>query len=202
MMRFEVIGRLTKDPVIRYTSNSTAVIDVDVATRRNYKNQNGEYQSDFFRLIAWRKQAETIANLLRKGSMVEFRGRIENNNYEDKDGKMVYTNNFIINEADFLADFGKNQQGGGQQQNNQNQGQGGYGQGGGYNQNQGYNQNKNQPNQNQGQGYNQNQGQQQPPQQQQGGYQNQGGQQPPQQQQGGYQNQGGQQPPQQQQGGD
>src|SRR5699024_9431746 len=145
MMRFEVIGRLTKDPVIRYTSNSTAVIDVDVATRRNYKNQNGEYQSDFFRLIAWRKQAETIANLLRKGSMVEFRGRIENNNYEDKDGKMVYTNNFIINEADFLADFGKNQQGGGQQQQQggyQNQGQGyGQGQGGGYNQNQGYSQN-------------------------------------------------------------
>lgn len=128
-----VVGRLTKDPDLRYTPSGTAVTRVTIACRRNFKNsQTGEYESDFIQVQIWRKDAENTANYMKKGDIFGVNGRIQTGRYEGQDGKMVYTTEVVANSVQFI--HSQNRQNGGQgggnyQQNNQqgnyNQQQGG-----------------------------------------------------------------------------
>lgn len=102
MNHVQLIGRLTKDPELRYTSQGTAVATFTLAVQRNYSDNNGERQTDFIQCISWRKLAETIANHLVKGSLIACEGRIQTRNYENQQGQRVYVTEVVVNEVQFL----------------------------------------------------------------------------------------------------
>ncbi len=84
--RVILIGRLTRDPELRYTGSGLPVATFNLAVDRPFTNQQGEKETDFIRIVAWRKLAETCANNLGKGRLVAVEGRLQIRNYEDKDG--------------------------------------------------------------------------------------------------------------------
>ena len=100
--RVVLIGRLTKDPELRYTPNGIAVTTFTLAVSRSYANQNGERQADFINIQAWRKTAENVANYLSKGSLVGIDGRIQTRNDEGQDGKRVYVTEVVADTVQFL----------------------------------------------------------------------------------------------------
>lgn len=102
MNHVQLIGRLTKDPELRYTSQGVGVATFTLAVQRNYSDNNGERQTDFIQCISWRKLAETIANHLVKGSLIACEGRIQTRNYENQQGQRVYVTEVVVNEVQFL----------------------------------------------------------------------------------------------------
>ena len=99
--RVVLVGRLTRDPELRYTSNSIANLRFTLAVNRKY-NKDGEHQADFISCIAWRAQAENMAKFLKKGSLIAVDGRIETNNFQGQDGQMRYTTDVIAESVQFL----------------------------------------------------------------------------------------------------
>ncbi len=102
MNKVVLIGRLTRDPELRYTGSNTPVATFSLAVNRNFQNQNGEREADFINIVVWRKQAENCKNYLTKGSQVAIDGRIQTRNYDDKDGKKVYVTEVLVNSVSFL----------------------------------------------------------------------------------------------------
>src|SRR5699024_6097468 len=100
--RTVLAGRLVRDPELRYTSNGVAVSNFTLACNRPFKNQDGEQEADFIQCVAWRKQAENIANYMKKGSLVGVDGRIQTRSYEEQDGKMVYVTEVLAESIQFL----------------------------------------------------------------------------------------------------
>lgn len=83
-----LIGRLTRDPELRYTSSGLAVASFSIAVDRRFKDQQtGERKTDFFRCTAWRQKAEFVQQYITKGRLVCVEGSIELNEYTDKDGQ-------------------------------------------------------------------------------------------------------------------
>ena len=89
MNKVFLIGRLTRDPELRYTGNNTAVATFSIAVNRNFSNQNGEREADFINIVVWRKQAENVKNYLTQGSQVAIDGRIQTRSYDDQNGKKI-----------------------------------------------------------------------------------------------------------------
>ena len=87
MNKVFLIGRLTRDPELRYTSSNIPVVTFSLAVNRNFTNQNGEREADFINIVVWRKQAENIKNYISQGSQVAIDGRIQTRNYEDQTDK-------------------------------------------------------------------------------------------------------------------
>ena len=97
-----LIGRLTKDPEVRYTSGSQmAVCTFTVAIDRPPR-ANGEKQTDFPRVTVFGKQAENCERFLAKGRLVGIQGRIQTGSYQNKDGSTVYTTDVIADRVEFL----------------------------------------------------------------------------------------------------
>lgn len=90
-----LVGRLTKDSDLRYTSDGTATATFSLAVNRPFKNAQGEYEADFIQCVIWRKSAENFANFTRKGSLVGITGRIQTRNYENKEGQRVYVTEVV-----------------------------------------------------------------------------------------------------------
>jgi single-strand DNA-binding protein len=141
-----LVGRLTRDPELRYTPNGIAVANFNIAVNRPFKDQNGENQADFINGVVWRKQAENLANYMKKGNQIGIDGRIQTRTYEGQDGKTVYVTEVLAESIQFLESKGSSQgsQGGGQNQS-------------GNQQNSSQNNNQNNQNQYQNQGAAQNQ---------------------------------------------
>lgn len=97
-----LIGRLTKDADLRYTSNGTATANITLAVDRGFKNQEGKKETDFINCVVWRKPAETLANFTKKGSMISVRGRIQTRNYDNKEGTKIYVTEVVVEEFTFL----------------------------------------------------------------------------------------------------
>ncbi|CAK1253912.1 single-stranded DNA-binding protein [Fructobacillus cardui] len=87
--RVTLIGRVTRDIEPKYTNNGTAVASFSLAVERDFKNQNGEKETDFFNVVTWRKGAEIIAQYAGKGSLLAVEGRLETRSYENRDGQRV-----------------------------------------------------------------------------------------------------------------
>lgn len=104
--RVVLVGRLTKDPELRYTPSGAAVARFTLAVNRTFANQQGEKQADFINCIVWRKQAENTANFLKKGSLAGVEGRIQTGSYEGQDGKRVYTTEVVADSVQFLEPRG------------------------------------------------------------------------------------------------
>ena len=97
-----LIGRLTRDPELRYSSSNTAVVNFSIAVDRQYTNKEGQRETDFIRIVAYNKQAENIKKYVTKGSLVAVDGRIQTGSYDDKDGKRVYTTDIVADRVQFL----------------------------------------------------------------------------------------------------
>ncbi|MDC2866790.1 single-stranded DNA-binding protein [Bacillus sp. CGMCC 1.60114] len=102
MNRVILVGRLTKDPDLRYTPNGVAVATFTLAVNRAFTNQQGEREADFINCVIWRKQAENVANYLKKGSLAGVDGRLQTRNYDGQDGKRVYVTEVLAENVQFL----------------------------------------------------------------------------------------------------
>lgn len=100
-----LIGRLTKDPELRYTPTGTAVATFTVAVDRN----NDKKEADFINIVTWSKLAENVANYCAKGRLVAISGRIQTRNYEKQDGTKVYVTEVVANEVKFMEPKGSGQ---------------------------------------------------------------------------------------------
>lgn len=76
MNKIMLIGRLTKDPELRYTQSGTAVASFTLAVDRRFSNQSGEREADFINCVAWQKSAEFVANYFHKGKQMALEGRL------------------------------------------------------------------------------------------------------------------------------
>ena len=101
MNKVFLIGRLTRDPELRYTGSNVPVATFSIAVNRNFTNQSGEREADFINIIVWRKQAENIKNYVKKGSQVAIDGRIQTRNYE-QDGVKRYVTEVVADNVQFL----------------------------------------------------------------------------------------------------
>lgn len=106
-----VVGRLTRAVDLRYTSNGTAYASFTLATDRDFKNQNGEKETDFINCVMWRKPAENLANYTKKGSLIGVEGRIQTRNYENQQGQRVYVTEVLAEKFSFLESAKKDDNG-------------------------------------------------------------------------------------------
>ena len=106
-----LVGRLTRAVDLRYTSNGTAYASFTLAADRDFKNQNGERETDFINCVMWRKPAENLANYTKKGSLIGVEGRIQTRNYENEQGKRVYVTEVLAERFRFLESAKKDDNG-------------------------------------------------------------------------------------------
>ncbi len=104
-----LIGRITAKPELRYTSSNLPTTRFSVAVNRPYTSSNGERETDFINVVVWRKQAENVCNYLNKGSQVAIEGRLQTNNYTDKDGNKRYSMEVVANSVQFLESKAQSQ---------------------------------------------------------------------------------------------
>lgn len=97
-----LVGRLARDPELRYTPSGVAVANFTLAVQRPFTNQHGERDTDFIRVVVWRKLAETCANNLAKGRLVAVDGHLQVRSYEGKDGQQRQATEVIANDVRFL----------------------------------------------------------------------------------------------------
>ena len=97
-----LVGRLTRDPELRYTNGGAAVATFTIAVNRQFTNQNGEREADFISCVIWRKAAENFANFTHKGSLVGIDGRIQTRNYENQQGQRVYVTEVVADSFQML----------------------------------------------------------------------------------------------------
>ncbi|MHB1418055.1 MAG: single-stranded DNA-binding protein [Bacillota bacterium] len=109
--RVILIGRLTRDPELRYTTSGVAVTTFTLAVGRSYTNQQGERETDFIKIVVWRKLAEICANNLGKGRLVAVDGRLQVRSYEAQDGTRRQATEVVAEDVRFL-DRSKESQGG------------------------------------------------------------------------------------------
>lgn len=100
--RVVLIGRLTRDPELRYTPNGVAVTTFTLAVDRPYSNQQGQREADFINIVTWRGLAETCANYLKKGRLTAVEGRLQIRNYDNNEGKKVYVSEIVADNVRFL----------------------------------------------------------------------------------------------------
>lgn len=113
--RIVLIGRLTRDPEIRYTQAGVAVASFTLAVDRSFKNSSGDREADFINVVAWRQLGENCANYLSKGKLAAVDGRLQIRNYETQDGQKRSVAEVVAEDVRFLSprEGGSNQGGGG-----------------------------------------------------------------------------------------
>lgn len=99
--RVVLIGRLTKDPDLRYTPSGVATVSFTLACERPFKT-GGEKETDFLPIVVWRQLAETCAQYLKKGRLTAVEGRIQVRNYENNEGKRIYITEVVADNVRFL----------------------------------------------------------------------------------------------------
>ncbi len=108
MNKVVLIGRVTRDPELRYTSSNIASTRFTLAVNRPFGNQNGERETDFINIVVWRKQAENVKKYVSKGSLIAVEGRIQTGSYE-KDGQKIYTTDIVADNVQFLESKAQSQ---------------------------------------------------------------------------------------------
>lgn len=102
--RIILIGRLTKDPELRYTpNNGVAVATFTLAVDRMRKNAQGERDTDFINIVVWQKQAENCANYLSKGKLAAVDGRLQIRSYQGQDGQRRWVTEVVAESVRFLS---------------------------------------------------------------------------------------------------
>ena len=102
MLNFMVlVGKVKEIPEIRLTAAGTKIATLEVD--RGFRNSNGEYDQDVFNVVLWRGVAETCADLLRPGSVVAVKGRLQAHNYEPKEGQIYYNAEIVAEKVSFIS---------------------------------------------------------------------------------------------------
>ena len=102
MNKVFLVGRLTRDPELRYSASNTATMRCAIAVDRQFQREGEERQADFINIVAFGVRAETMKKYLTKGSQIAIDGRIQTGSYDGQDGKKVYTTDVIIDNFQFL----------------------------------------------------------------------------------------------------
>ena len=97
-----LVGRLTRDPELKYTGNNIAVASFSLAVNRNFKDANGERETDFINCVIWRQQAENLANWAKKEALIGITGRIQTRSYENQRGQRVYVTEVVAENFQML----------------------------------------------------------------------------------------------------
>ena len=108
MNKVFLVGRLTRDPELRYTSSNLATMRTSIAVDRQYVREGEERGADFINLVAFGNRAETMKKYLTKGSQIAVDGRIQTGSYDGQDGKKVYTTDVIVENFQFLDSKNRN----------------------------------------------------------------------------------------------
>ncbi|MGM0276539.1 MULTISPECIES: single-stranded DNA-binding protein [unclassified Enterococcus] len=115
-----LVGRLTKDPDLRYTSSGKAVASFTLAVNRRFTNQAGQREADYIQCVIWGKSAETLANYAKKGSLIGIVGRLQSRSYENKEQQRVYVTEVVVETFQLLEPRTVNEQRQSSQNNQQN----------------------------------------------------------------------------------
>ncbi|NPV53418.1 MAG: single-stranded DNA-binding protein [Firmicutes bacterium] len=103
MNRVVLVGRLARDPELRYTQSGIPVANFTIAVNRPFTNQQGEREADFIDVVVWRAQAENCANYLTKGSLAGVDGRLQVRSYETPEGQKRRVTEVIADRVEFLG---------------------------------------------------------------------------------------------------
>lgn len=106
MNKILLIGRLTKDPELKYTQSGTAVCTFNLAVNRRFANQSGEREADFINCQAWQKTAEFIANYFKKGQQMALEGRLQVRSYDGNDGQKRWVTEVVAEQIEFVGSKG------------------------------------------------------------------------------------------------
>lgn len=101
MNKVQLIGRLTKDPDLRYTKNNIAVANYSIAVNDGYGEKQ---QTQFINISTWGKSGEFVSKYFKKGQSIGIVGRLNSNNYEDKNGNKRYSLEVITEDIEFIGD--------------------------------------------------------------------------------------------------
>lgn len=107
--RVVLVGRITKDPELRYTNSNLPFVNFTVAVNRTYANQSGEREADFIQCTIWRKQAENLAKFVSKGKLIGVEGKIQTRTYDDANGVKKYITEVLCDSVQFLEPKSQNQ---------------------------------------------------------------------------------------------
>jgi single-strand DNA-binding protein len=110
--RIILIGRLTRDPELRYTANGVARTTFTLAVDRPYTNQQGQREADFINIVTWRQLAELCANYLRKGRLAAVEGRLEIRTFENNEGQRIRVTEVVADNVRFLESRSQGASGG------------------------------------------------------------------------------------------
>jgi len=105
--KFHLMGNVVRDVEVRYTQDNKPVANGSIATQRNYKDKDGKYPTDFINFTAFGSTASFLEKYGQKGQKFLIEGEIRNNKYE-KDGKTVYSNQFVVNSVEFAGSKSNN----------------------------------------------------------------------------------------------
>ena len=105
MNSVQLIGRLTRDPEVRYTDSGASIARFSLAVDRRFKQENGA-DADFINIVSFGKTAEFIEKYFHKGMKIALNGRIQTGSYTDKDGKKVYTTDIVAENVEFCESKG------------------------------------------------------------------------------------------------
>ena len=106
MNKVFLVGRLTRDPELRYSSSNLATMRCAIAVDRQFAREGEERGADFINIVAFGNRAETMSKYLTKGSQIAVDGRIQTGSYDGQDGKKVYTTDVVIENFQFLDSKG------------------------------------------------------------------------------------------------
>lgn len=98
-----LIGRLTKDPELNTTKEGSDKARITIAVNRNFKDKDGNYNTDFFEILLWNNMAKRTSEWCKKGDCIGVRARLQNRNYIDKNGNKVYKNEIITESLSFIS---------------------------------------------------------------------------------------------------
>lgn len=103
MNKVILIGRLTKDPELRYTQSGTAVAGFTLAVDRRFSNQSGEREADFVNCVAWNKAAEFVSWYFHKGKQMALEGRLQVRSYDGNDGQKRWVTEVVAEQIEFVG---------------------------------------------------------------------------------------------------
>ena len=108
MNKIILLGRLVKDPEIKYTPSEKCVAQFSIAVNRPTKNADGQYEADFINIVAWNKTAELIGNYVHKGQRILVEGRLQIRSYTAQDGGKRSVTEVIADRVEFIETEAKN----------------------------------------------------------------------------------------------
>lgn len=107
MNKVELVGRLTKEPEVKMTSNQTEYCNFTVAVDRKFKDKDGNRQADFIICVAWKQTATFIQKYFHKGNRIGLTGSIQARTFEDKEGRTVFVTEVLVDDAEFVESANK-----------------------------------------------------------------------------------------------